>query len=123
MTLYLTLKKIKILNLLLRKFKKKYKKIAQNKKGKTEDVTFIKQVPLHPRERMKRRRKVKTEITTPEDITFVKQVSVHLRDRLKRKRKIKLEKYNNLTKKSKGSDVTFIKQVPLHPRERLKGLS
>ena len=72
---------------------------------------------------MKRHRKVKTEITTPEDVTFVKQVSVHLRDRLKRKRKIKLENYNNLTKKSKGSDVTFIKQVPLHPRERLKGLS
>ena len=48
---------------------------------------------------------------------------VHPRDRLKRKRKIKLENYDNLTKKSKGSDVTFIKQVPLHPRERLKRLA
>ena len=72
---------------------------------------------------MKRNRKVKTEITTPEDIIFVKQVPVHPRDRLKRKRKIKLENYDNLTKKSKGSDVTFIKQVPLHPRERLKRLA
>ena len=72
---------------------------------------------------MKRRRKVKTEITTPEDATFVKQVPVHPKDRLKRKRKIKLENYDNLTKKSKGSDVTFVKQVPLHPRERLKRLS
>ena len=80
-------------------------------------------MPLHPRERMKRNRKVKTEITTPEDIIFVKQVPVHPRDRLKRKRKIKLENYDNLTKKSKGSDVTFIKQVPLHPRERLKRLA
>ena len=69
---------------------------------------------------MKRRRKVKTEITTPEDITFVKQVPVHPRDRLKRKRKIMLENYDNLTKKSKGSDVTFVKQVPLHPRKRPK---
>ena len=116
-------KKGKNTQLAPKKILKKYKKIAQNKKGKTEDVTFIKQVPLHPRERMKRRRKVKTEITTPEDVTFVKQVPVHPRDRLKRKRKIKLENYDNLTKKSKGSDVTFIKQVPLHPRERLKSLA
>ena len=68
---------------------------------------------------MKRLRKVKTEITTNEDVAFVKQVALHPRDRLKRKRKIKLENYHNLTKKSKGSDVNFIKQVPLHPRERL----
>ena len=47
---------------------------------------------------------------------------VHPRDRLKRKRKIELENYDNLTKKSKGSDVTFVKQVPLHARERLKRL-
>ena len=72
---------------------------------------------------MKRNWKVKTEITTPEDIIFIKQVPVHPRDRLKRKRKIKLENYDNLTKKSKGSNVTFVKQVPLHPRESLKRLS
>ena len=52
----------------------------------------------------------------------MKQVPLHPRDRLKRKRKIKLENYNSLSKKSKGSDVTFVKQVPLHPRERLKRL-
>ena len=97
--------------------------MLRTKKDKTEDVTFIKQVPLHPRERMKRRKKVKTEITSPEDVTFVKQVPVHPRDKLKRKRKIKLENYDNLTKKSKDSDVTFTKQVPLHPQERLKRLS
>ena len=98
MTWYLTVEKVKILSLLLRKFKK-CKKIAQNKKCKTEDVTFIKKVPLHLHERMKRNRKVKTEITTPEDTIFIKQVPVHPRDRLKRKRKIKLENYNNLTEK------------------------
>ena len=72
---------------------------------------------------MKRRKKVKTEITSPGDITFVKQVPIHPRDRLKRKRKIKLENYDNLTKKSTGSDVTFIKRVPFHTRERLRRLS
>ena len=54
---------------------------------------------------MKRCRKV----TTPENVTFVKQVPVWPRDRLKRKRKIELENYENLIKKSKGSDVTFVK--------------
>ena len=67
-------------------------------------------------------KKIKTEKTIPDEITFIKQVPLHPRDTLKRKRKIKLENYNSLSKKSKGSDVTFIKQVPLHPRERLKRL-
>ena len=65
-------------------------------------------------------RKVKTELTPPEDVTFVKQVPVQPRDRPKRQRKIKLENYDNLTKKSKASDVSFVKQVRLHPHERLK---
>ena len=58
MTLYLTVNKVKLLSLPLLK---KYKKVAQDIKGKTENVTFIKHVSLHPRERMKRNRKVKTE--------------------------------------------------------------
>ena len=53
-------KKGKNIQLAAKKILKKYKKVAQNKKGKTEAVTFIKQVPLHPREKMKRNRKVKT---------------------------------------------------------------
>ena len=122
MTLYPILKEIKILNLLKLKVLKKYKKIAQNKKRKTEDATFIKQIPLHPCEGMKRLRKVKTEITTHEDVTFVNQVPLYPRDRLKGKSKKKLKNYNNLTKNSKRSDVTFIKQVPLHPHERMKRL-
>ena len=109
MTLYFTVKEVKNTQLAAKKILKNIKEIAQNKKGKTEDATFIKQVPLHTRERIKRNRKVKTEVTTPEDIIFVKQVPVQPRDRLKRKRKIKLENYNNLTKKSKGSYITFIK--------------
>ena len=81
-------------------------------------------MPLHPLERIKRRSKVKTEVTTPGDrLTFIKQVPLHPRERLKRKRKINLENYDALTKKSKGSNVTFVKQVPLHPLERLKRLS
>ena len=72
---------------------------------------------------MKRNRKAKTEITTPWNVTLVKQFPLHPRDRLKIKSKIKLENYHNLTEKSKGSDITFIKQLLLHPRERLKRLA
>ena len=49
-------------------------------------------MPLQLRERMKRNRNVKTEITTPEDISFVKRVLVHPSDRLKRKKKKKVRK-------------------------------
>ena len=41
-------KKGKNTQLAANKILKKYKKTAQNKKGKAEDVSFIKQVPLHP---------------------------------------------------------------------------
>ena len=51
-----------------------------------------------------------------------KQVPVHSRDWLKRKRKVKLVNYNGLSKKSKNDDVVFIKQVPINPRNRLKKL-
>ena len=47
---------------------------------------------------MKRNRKVKTEITAPQNVTFVKQVPLYPRDRLKRKKKIKLENYDLIKK-------------------------
>ena len=53
---------------------------------------------------------------------FIKQVPVHLRDWLKRNRKVELVNYNKLSKKSKNDDVDFIKQVPIYPRNRLKKL-
>ena len=56
-----------------------------------------------------------------DDVKFVKQVPHHPRKRLKRKRKsTTLDNYSPLSKKSKNEDVTFIKQVPLHPPELMK---
>ena len=83
-----------------------------NNKSK-DDAVFIKQTPVHPRDRLK---KLAAE---GEEVKFIKQVPVHPTDRLKRKRKGELVNYNRLNKKSKG-DVVFIKQVPVHPRDRLK---
>ena len=51
------------------------------RRNKNEELKFIKQVPLHPRDRLVR--KVKN-ITNDNDITFMKQVSLHPRNRLKR---------------------------------------
>ena len=78
------------------------------------DVVFLKQVPVHPRDRLAKK--------TKDDVKFVKQVPLHPRERLKRKRESTLENYSILSKKSKDNDVTFIKQVPLQPRERKKWL-
>ena len=83
-----------------------------NNKSK-DDVVFIKQTPVHPRDRLK---KLAAE---GEEVKFIKQVPVHPTDRLKRKRKGELVNYNRLNKKSKG-DVVFIKQLPVYPRDRLK---
>ena len=78
-----------------------------------KEVEFIKQVPLRPREKLKR--KIKAELNnyselskkSKNDITFIRQVPTHPRDRLK-----KLAAINE--------KVKFIKQVPVHPRDRLK---
>ena len=79
----------------------------------TKEVEFIKQVSLHPRERLKRKKKAElnnyNELSkkSKSDITFIRQVPMHPGDRLK--------KLTAINKK-----VKFIKQVPLHPRDRLK---
>ena len=68
------------------KIVKKYGNLARKKpylilSKKTDDDVFffLKQVPVHPRDRVARK--------TKDDVKFVKQVPVHSRERLKRKRK------------------------------------
>ena len=48
------------------------------KKSKYDDIVFIKQVPVHPRDRLKKL------AAAEEKVEFVKQVLVHPRDRLKK---------------------------------------
>lgn len=96
------------------------KKLATNinkiRKKSKKDVRFIKQEPVHPRYRMKR--KVKLE---PHDgVTFIKQVPMHPRDRMKRKRKIKLESYDQLAKKIKYQMLILLNKFPFI---REKGLN
>ena len=98
----------------------KYRNLERKKpyqrpsKKPDDDVVFLKQVPVHPRDRLARK--------TKGDVKFVKQVPFHPRERLKRKIKSTIEHCSGLTKKSKDDDVTFIKQVPLHPCKRKKRL-
>ena len=74
----------------------------QIKKSKNDDIVFIKQVPVHSRDRLKKL------VAVEEKVEFIKQVPVHPRDRLKR------------ATKQQQKEAEFIKQVPLHPRVRLK---
>ena len=55
-----------------------------------DKVEFIKQVPLHPRERLKRATKKQNEVR------FIKQVPVHPQGRIKRKEKEIIDKNTNL---------------------------
>ena len=87
-----------------------------SKKSRQDEVAFIKQVPRHPRDRMKQKIYIKTELTpiiTPNtDVVFVKQIPQHPKDRMKRKL-IKKER-NELDK------LSFVKQVPSYPKDRMK---
>ena len=78
-----------------------------DKLRKADEIKFIKQVPVHPKDRLRRKA----------DAEEVK-VPVHPKDELKGRRKRKLVNYNELTKKSKNDDVVFIEQVLIHPRHR-----
>lgn len=52
--------------------------------GDSYDVQFIKQVPVHPRDRLARA----TKSAESNDVEFIKQVPAHARNRLRRKAKI-----------------------------------
>ena len=71
------------------------------RKAQSDDIEFVKQVPVHPRDRLTRA----TKKAQSDDVEFVKQVPVHPRDRLARATK---------------EDVEFLKQITLHPRNRLR---
>ena len=50
------------------------------RKAQSDDVEFVKQAPVHPRDRLAR--------ATKEDVEFLKQIALHPRNRLRRKTKI-----------------------------------
>ena len=71
------------------------KKIKRPNNNDDDDVVFVKQMPLHPRDRLAR--------ATKDDVVFMKQVPVHPRDRLARATK---------------DDVVFLKQVPVQKKNK-----
>ena len=94
----------------VKKIVKKYRNLKRKpqlanysklKKSKDDDIVFIRQVPVHPRDRIKKL------TTAKEKVEFIKQVPVHPRDRLKK-----------LVAAEEKAE--FIKQVPVHPKDRLK---
>ena len=52
--------------------------------GDSYEVQFIKQIPLHPRDRLARATK---DEQTDGDVKFIKQVPAHPRDRLREKQR------------------------------------
>ena len=78
----------------------------QRKIKALDEFVFIKQVLLHPRDRLKKRVR-----ELEDEIRFVKHVPSHPRDRLKRAVAALNERLDELQ---------FIKQKPLHPRDWLK---
>ena len=74
---------------------------------KNKEVEFVKQTPIHPRDRLKRSSKNKLINKKNEaEIEFVKEGSMHPRERLKR----------NTRKFSKDDNVEYVGQFPSHPR-------
>ena len=80
-----------------------------------KEIEFVKQVPSHPRDRLKRMsRKMSRnqddvqfiKYVPPPDVQFIKQMPMHPTDRLERL--------------VEGGEVKFVKQVPAHPRYRLQ---
>lgn len=71
-----------------KKISNKYKKICSKRK----DVMFVKQVPVHPRDRLKRKIKLEPYDGLAKkkmsDVTFVKQVPLHPQKKLERLWKI-----------------------------------
>ena len=87
-------------------------------KSRNNDIMFIKQIPMHLRDRLKKINKLRKT----DEVKFIKQLSFHPRHRLKRKRREQLDNYNELSKKSKNDAAVFMKQDPIHPKGSLRKL-
>ena len=83
----------------------KYSEPNKKSKSRNNDITFIKQIPVHPQERLKKLNKSRKT----DEVKFIKQLPLYLRNRLKWKKE-KLDNYNKLSKKSKNDAVVFIKK-------------
>ena len=64
-----------------------YSKLSKN--SKEDGIVFVKQVPVHPRDRLKKL------AAADQKVEFLKQVPVHPRDRLKNQRNNKKKKLNS----------------------------
>ena len=64
-----------------------YSKLSKN--SKEDGIVFVKQVPVHPRDRQKKL------AAADQKVEFLKQVPVHPRDRLKNQRNNKKKKLNS----------------------------
>ena len=73
---------------------------------------------MHPRDRLKKSNKLRKT----DEVKFIKQLPLHPRHRLKRKRREQLNNYNELSKKSKNDALVFMKQDPIHPKGSLRKL-
>ena len=120
-------------------FKDEFKEIAikniQNlinseTKQLIKEVEFIKQTPLHPRDRLKDKvKKIEDELDTLKDLKpdidvkpindallYLKTIPAHPRTRLTRLMRL----FNMHLDKKIKEEVEFIKQVPSHPRDRFQ---
>ena len=76
--------------------------------GDSYNVQFLKQVPMHPRDKLATA--TKNAQRDDDDVDFVKQVPMYPRDRLTKATK----------NAQRDDDVKFLKQVPAYPRDRLQ---
>ena len=81
------------------------KKLILKNKNQSKGIEYIKKVPLHPRECLKRKKRIKQEL----EIQYVKTVPQHPRDRLSRRLKNKPE---NII-----CDKEFLKEFPYFNRK------
>ena len=62
-----------------------YNKLNKKQWKIKDDVVFIKQTPVHPRDRFQKLATIKKKKAEGEEVNFIKQIPVHSRDQKKKK--------------------------------------
>ena len=90
------------------------KRLIQKNKNQTKDIEYVKKVSLHPRDRLKRKKKIKQE----SEVQYIKPLPQHPRDRLNRR--LKNRPANIICDEELLKEFPYFNRIEVNETDKLK---
>ena len=90
------------------------KRLIQKNKNQSKDIEYIKKVSLHPRDRLKHKKKIKQE----SEVQYIKPLPQHPRDRLNRR--LKNRPANIICDEELLKEFPYFNRIEVNETDKLK---